>query len=85
MKAAGYIGTGVGCGVLATLVLAMANTDDEFWNSAARAQALMGDEPEPPPSDLVWELLALGLYAASGILVLVGIIGLGVRVGQRPD
>lgn len=84
MKSWGYIWTGIGCIAVAVILLLMVNSDDAMQESLARAQLALGETPDTE-SDLWAEIVALLLFAAAAVSILIGAIGLGVKAGRSDD
>lgn len=84
MSPRGYIASGVGCCLLAVVVLLTIHSNDGLDQSIAQAQMAFGETPDGN-NDWIGNVVALVLFAAGGVLLLIGAVGAGVRSGARKD
>lgn len=78
----GYIALGVGLAVVAGVLFGIAQPSDLDYALAASERSLYGSADRPGANG---GLMLAGFIAATagGILTLIGVIGEGVRIGNR--
>ena len=82
MNSRGYIGTGVGSAIAGVCVIALAQSSSKSEEFAAHLAVAAGETPEVPSHTGAY-LLAIVLFLVAIGLVLVGLIGTGIKVGRR--
>lgn len=84
MTPGGYIGSGIGCGVAGVVVVALAQADNDVEAAMRAAEYATGGTPSGSGDGFAY-LIALALFAAAVVLILIGAIGAGVRAGRPSD
>jgi hypothetical protein len=77
-----YIGGGAICTVVGVLMLIAGSANDDFEDSIDYAERTMGSAPSGS-DDWVWNLIGVGFLGVGLGLVLIGIVGAGVRARRR--